>query len=220
MKQLVITGANRGIGLAFVQHYLASGWQVRALCRQSSPELDATDADVVTNVDVSDLAALAALATSWPDNSVDLLINNAGVFHNETLADFDLDRMQQQLLINSLAPIALTQAAVGALKPGSKVIMITSRMGSISDNGSGAYYGYRMSKAALNAASVSLARDLAAMDISVGILHPGYVQTRMVAFSGDISAEQAVSGMIKKIDDLSLTTSGQFWHSNGQALPW
>ncbi len=220
MSTVVITGANRGIGLAFVKHYLAQGYQVMALCRQSSPELDATSARITTGVDVSDLEGLQKLAKQWPNNSIDLLINNAGIFHNETLEDFDLPRMQQQLLINSLAPIALTHAAIPALKQGSKVIMITSRMGSISDNGSGAYYGYRMSKAALNAASVSLAKDLQPHGIAVGILHPGFVQTSMVGFNGDISPDQAVAGLSERIAQLKMENSGQFWHSNGQPLPW
>ena len=98
--------------------------------------------------------------------------------------------------------------------------MITSRMGSISDNGSGAYYGYRASKAALNAFSKSLAIDLKPKGVAIALLHPGFVQTRMVGFNGDITPAQAASGLAERIEELTLATSGGFWHSNGEALPW
>ena len=122
--------------------------------------------------------------------------------------------------MNALAPLRVTEALLPNLKEGSKVAMITSRMGSIADNGSGSRYGYRMSKAALNAAGKSLSLDLKDQGISVVLLHPGFVQTDMVNHAGDIPAETAAERLIQRIDELSLDTTGQFFHSNGEGLPW
>jgi len=106
------------------------------------------------------------------------------------------------------------------LKAGAKIALVTSRMGSIADNDSGGSYGYRMSKAALNAAGVSLARDLQARGIAVAILHPGYVRTDMTGHSGLIDVDEAVNGLLERIDELNLDNSGSFWHRNGELLPW
>ncbi|MAL84047.1 MAG: short-chain dehydrogenase, partial [Idiomarina sp.] len=125
-----------------------------------------------------------------------------------------------QFEVNALAPLRVTEALLPNLKEGSKVAMITSRMGSIADNGSGSRYGYRMSKAALNAAGKSLSLDLKDQGISVVLLHPGFVQTDMVNHAGDIPAETAAERLIQRIDELSLDTTGQFFHSNGEGLPW
>jgi len=114
----------------------------------------------------------------------------------------------------------VTHALLPHLKSGSKIANITSRMGSIEDNTSGAYYGYRASKAALNALGKSLAIDLKPKGIAVAQLHPGFVQTRMVGFNGDISPEKAASGLCQRIEELNIENSGGFWHSNGESLPW
>jgi NAD(P)-dependent dehydrogenase (short-subunit alcohol dehydrogenase family) len=113
----------------------------------------------------------------------------------------------------------MSQALLGNLRSGSKLALITSRMGSIDDNSSGGYYGYRMSKTALNMAGRSLAIDLQPRGIAVAILHPGMVATRMVGFSG-IAPAEAARGLLARIDALTLTSSGNFWHANGEALPW
>ncbi|MFZ9951300.1 MAG: SDR family oxidoreductase, partial [Vulcanococcus sp.] len=118
-------------------------------------------------------------------------------------------------------PLQLAQALLPQLRNGSKLALMTSRMGSIDDNSSGGSYGYRMSKVALNMAGKSLAIDLKPRGIAVAILHPGLVRTRMVAFNPQgISPEQAVRGLLERIDGLSLETSGTFWHANGEVLPW
>jgi len=114
----------------------------------------------------------------------------------------------------------VTHALIHSLGVDAKVAMITSRMGSIADNSSGGYIGYRMSKAALNAASVSLAHELKSKKIAVGLFHPGFVQTQMVNFAGDISAEESAQCLTKRIDELNLSNSGGFWHANGETLPW
>ncbi|HSX50828.1 MAG TPA: SDR family oxidoreductase [Cellvibrio sp.] len=220
MKTALITGANRGIGLALCKTYIAQGWKVIGVCRTASPELTESGARVIAGVDVSDAQALAQLADTLGGKSIDLLINNAGIFLNETLGKIDYDNIQQQFLINAEAPLRVTEALLGNLNTGAKIAFITSRMGSIADNGSGGYYGYRMSKAALNAAAMSLARDLKPRGIAVAILHPGFVQTAMVNFGGDISADESAQRLRQRIEGLTLDNSGTFWHSNGDVLPW
>ncbi|HEY7773836.1 MAG TPA: SDR family oxidoreductase [Marinagarivorans sp.] len=217
---ILITGANRGIGLALCEYYCAQGHHVTAVCRQNSAALRATGAEIIDGIDVSDSTSVARLAGSLNSQEIDILINNAGILRSETLNDFNQATIEQQFLVNALAPINVTQTLLGLLKSGSKVALITSRMGSITDNSSGGYYGYRMSKAALNAGAKSLAIDLASHGISVAILHPGFVQTDMVGHAGDISAQTAAERLAARIDDLNTENSGTFWHSNGEELPW
>lgn len=218
---ILITGANRGIGLCLATLYTQAGHQVYAVCRSSSTGLDALEScTVLDNIEVTQAEALEQLSQQLGDVKLDVLINNAGIFLHEKLDNVDSHQLEQQLQINALAPLRLTQALLGKLQAGSKIAMITSRMGSIADNSSGEFYGYRMSKAALNAGSKSLALDLKSQGISVGIIHPGFVQTRMVNFAGDISPEQAAAQIADRIESLNLDNSGNFWHSNGELLPW
>ena len=219
-QTILITGANRGIGLALTRLYLQRGDRVYAVCRETNAELDQTGADVIAGIDVTSPDNIKTLQQVLHGVALDLLINNAGIFKNETLDAMDFTAIGEQLAINAVAPLRVTHALLTNLHKGSKVALITSRMGSIGDNGSGSYYGYRMSKAALNAAGKSLAIDLKAHGISVAILHPGMVSTRMVGFAGDVSPEQSASGLAARIDALTLANSGTFWHANGQMLPW
>lgn len=220
IKHVVVTGANRGIGLSFCQHYLALGYQVTAVVRQVSSELAALNTTVIDDIDVSQESDVTRLASALAGQKIGVLINNAGIFHNESLANMDFKAIESQLLVNALAPIRVTHALQANLIEGSKVAMITSRMGSIADNTSGAYIGYRMSKAALNAASVSMAHELKNQGVALAILHPGFVQTQMVGFAGDISPTEAAARLVKRIDELTLVNTGTFWHSNGDVLPW
>ncbi len=220
MQTVLITGANRGIGLALCKTYLAQGWQVLAVCRNASPELVESGARVIAGVDVTDQAALNKLADTFTGKKIDLLINNAGILQREALGNLDYASIDQQFKVNAIAPLRVTEAFLGNLQRGAKVAFITSRMGSIGDNTSGSYYGYRMSKAALNAAAMSLARDLQPKGIAVAVLHPGFVQTAMVNFGGDISAEESAQRLSQRIAGLTLENSGTFWHSNGDVLPW
>jgi NAD(P)-dependent dehydrogenase (short-subunit alcohol dehydrogenase family) len=128
--------------------------------------------------------------------------------------------MREQFEVNALGALRAVAGLHTHIVRGGKIALITSRMGSIADNTSGGYYGYRMSKAALNAAGVSLARDMAAQQVAVAILHPGYVRTDMTANSGQIDAAESARGLIARIDELSLAKTGSFWHQNGEALPW
>ncbi len=228
MKNVVITGANRGIGLELAKHYRQLDYTVIGICRESSEELDDLADMVISDIDVRSAESVGMVAevlastliNSDSGQQIDILINNAGVFLNETLKQMDFDSIQTQLEINAIAPLRITHAFQSMLWEGSKVAMITSRMGSVSDNGSGAYYGYRASKAALNAFGKSLAIDLKPKGVAVALLHPGFVQTRMVGFNGDITPTQAAAGLAQRIEELNLENTGSFWHSNGDLLPW
>lgn len=217
---ILITGANRGIGLALTELYLQRGDTVYAVCRQSTEELKKTRAQIIEHIDVSNPGDINNLQKKMNGISIDVLINNAGIFRNETLGAMNFDAVEEQLTVNATAPLRVTHALLDNLHKGSKIGLITSRMGSVGDNSSGGYYGYRMSKAALNAAGMSLAQDLKARGISVAILHPGFVSTRMVNFSGEVSPEQSAKGLVARLDGLTLKTTGTFWHANGQVLPW
>ena len=219
-KNIVITGANRGIGLAMTKHFVAQGDTVYALCRQSSGALSQTGANVIEGVDVASDQGIAAMSAALDKVSIDVLVCNAGILRDENLNNFDAQTIREQFEVNALAPLRIVHALQEQLAAGGKVAMITSRMGSIADNGSGGRYGYRMSKAALNAASMSLSHDLSARDIAVGIYHPGYVQTDMVNHGGDISADVSSERLVGLINQLTMDESGVFKHSNGQVLPW
>ena len=219
-KHVVITGANRGIGLEFAKQYLAQGYEVTAVVRKPSVELQDLSLNIIEDIDVSQSDDVARLASALSGKSIDVLINNAGIFENESLANMDFEAINAQLQINAVAPVRVTHALQTNLSNGSKVAMITSRMGSIADNGSGAYIGYRMSKAALNAAGVSLSHELKPKGVAVALLHPGFVQTQMVNFAGDISPQVAAERLIQRIEGLNLDNTGSFWHSNGDILPW
>ncbi|QFU01743.1 C-factor [Halomonas sp. THAF5a] len=217
---VLITGANRGVGLALARHYHHAGWRVIGVCRAGSSELAEVAERVIDGIDVTREADVARLVEALGEPSLDLLINNAGMLHDEVLGELDFDAIRAQMEVNAYAPLRLTEALLPRLGEGAKIANITSRMGSIADNDSGGRYGYRASKAALNAFGKSLAVDLAPRGIAVAQLHPGYVQTRMVNFGGLISPEEAAEGIAARIAALTLETSGGFWHSNGETLPW
>jgi NAD(P)-dependent dehydrogenase (short-subunit alcohol dehydrogenase family) len=223
MAHCLVTGANRGIGLALCTLLAGRGEQVIAACRDSSKALDALGVRVETGVEVGDPDSVQRLAEALAGQPLDWLINNAGVLRRDTLGglhDEALDDLYLQFRVNSVGPLLVTQALLGNLQPGAKIGIVTSRMGSVGDNTSGSYYGYRMSKAAVNAAGKSLAMDLKERGIAVALLHPGYVRTEMVGGGGDVEPEQAAAGLIARLDELTLDTTGGFWHANGEALPW
>ena len=216
----VITGANRGIGLELVRQLRSRGATVVAVCRKGCPALDALGVRVECPIDVTEPAAWSRLAERLAHDDIELLIQNAGVLIADSLENVGLDDVRAQLELNAIAPLFLTRALASRLRPGAKVALITSRMGSIGDNSSGSYYGYRMSKAALNAAGVSLAHDLKPRGIAVVILHPGSVRTGMTGGHGMIEPDESARGLLQRIDELGLETSGRFLHQNGEILPW
>ena len=157
---VVITGANRGIGFEFAKQYTEKGYKVTAVCRNNSKQLTELDVDIIEGVDVTKASDLLRLKETLADKKVDILINNAGLLHKDVLGELDAGTIRAQFEVNALAPLRVTEALLDNLSKGSKIALITSRMGSIADNGSGSRYGYRMSKAALNAAGKSLSIDL------------------------------------------------------------
>lgn len=175
---------------------------------------------VESGVDVTRDDAVADFARRLEGARVDDLICNAGILREESLDNLDLDSVREQLEVNAIGHLRVVNALRGRLGSGSKIALITSRMGSIGDNGSGGEYGYRMSKAALNAAGVSLAHDLRPAGVAVAILHPGYVRTDMTGGGGNVTPEEAARQLVDRLDALTLQTSGTFWHANGQILPW
>ena len=223
MKTVLITGANRGIGLALTRHYLDRGDRVIAACRHASAELQATGAQVEAGVDVTDGAALAALAERLEGVAIDVLLLNAGVLERDAFGHIDEDgfeAMRRQFEVNTLGPLRVAQALRDRLAEGAKIAIVTSRMGSMADNTSGGSYGYRASKAAVNAVGKSLAVDLAPRGIAVLLLHPGYVATDMVGGKGDVQPGESAAGLMERIDELGIDDSGSFWHAKGDPLPW
>jgi NAD(P)-dependent dehydrogenase (short-subunit alcohol dehydrogenase family) len=219
-KTAVITGANRGIGLELARQFAGQGYSVFGVCRESSDELNAIATSVIDGIDVTSETDVRTLVSKLKDTTIDLLINNAGLIQDEKLGSIDFDSIRTQMEINAYAPLRIAEALVSQIPEGGKIANITSRMGSIADNDSGGRYGYRASKAALNAFGKSLAMDLKPRGIAVAQLHPGYVQTRMVNFGGLISPDEAARGLVAIIDGLNLENTGSFWHSNGEELPW
>jgi len=216
----VVTGANRGIGLELARQLKARGANVVAVCRGTSSELDALGVRVESGCDVAEPATWSTLAERLSNDDIELLIQNAGMLVADAFDNVDPAAVRAQFELNAIAPLFLTRALAPRLRAGAKVALITSRMGSMGDNGSGGYYGYRMSKAALNAAGVSLARDLKPRGVAVIMLHPGMVRTRMIGGQGMIEAEESVRGLLRRIDELGLETTGRFLHQNGEVLPW
>ena len=220
MATYAITGTNRGIGLELTRQAKAAGHRVIALCRTASDALKETGAEIHEGIDVADDGVINALAKAFDGETVDVLINNAGLLRGQSLDNLDLDGIRRQFEINALGPLRVTKGLLGALKQGSKVAIVTSRMGSIADNTSGGSYGYRMSKTAVNMAGVSLAHDLKKDGVAVLLVHPGFVRTEMTGGNGMIEAEESARGILTRIDGLTLEESGSFWHQNGETLPW
>lgn len=219
MKHCLITGANRGIGLALAEQ-LSANYHVIAVCRNSSDILNGLNVEVIENIDVTNENVVTKLVATLPH--LDLVIQNAGIWDNETIDTINFQSIEKQVQVNALAPLFFISQLhqQHKLNSQSKIALITSRMGSIADNDSGGRYGYRMSKAALNAGGKSLALDLKPEYISVALIHPGWVQTDMGGQHAPITTEQSAQGIIKVINTLSIENTGQFWHQNGDILPW
>ena len=216
----VVTGANRGIGLEMCRQLKERGEEVFAACRSTSPELDALGVHVVSGVEMTSDDGAETIAKALGDKRIDVLLNNAGVLIPDALEMLDFDLLRKQYEVNTLGPLRLTKGLLGHFEKGTKIALVSSRAGSIGDNGSGGLYGYRMSKAALNMAGVSLTRDLAPKGIMVAVLHPGYVRTRMTGGGGNEEPSVAAKGLLARIDELTPERSGKFFHASGEELPW
>lgn len=219
-KTVIITGTNRGIGLELSRQLEDSGAEVIAVCREASPELSRLNVEVIEGVDVSKAQDVESLASQLRGRRIDWLVNNAGILGRDSLDNLDFEGMERQFRVNTLGPLRVTAALRDKLHEGSKVFVITSAMGSISDNTSGGSYGYRISKAGVNMAFKSLSVDLRDRGIGVFMLHPGYVATEMTDHQGDVPAEQSARGLIERMEELELSQSGTFRHARGHDLAW
>lgn len=220
MALVLVTGASSGIGLEFAKQFAARGDQVLAAVRQWPKDQPREGFEVVEGADVRDAAGRHRIVQKLGSRRLDVVVHNAGVLANDVLGDIRGASLEAQMAVNAFAPILLTQDLRGQLANPCKLAFVTSRMGSIADNGSGGYYGYRMSKAALNAGAKSLAIDLAAQGVAVALLHPGYVRTRMTGGQGQLEPADSARLLIERIDALNAANSGTFWHANGEVLPW
>lgn len=219
-ENVLITGANRGIGLELSRQLCGKGRHVIAACRTSSPQLADIGAEVIDGVDVSDAQDVERLARRLDGRRLDWLINNAGILARESLDEMDFESIERQFRVNTLGPLRVTTALLQNLERGSRVFVISSAMGSISDNSSGGYYGYRISKAGVNMAFKSLSVDLRERGVVVRVLHPGFVATDMTNGRGDVPVEESAKGLIKRMTEADLSSTGGFYHARGHQLDW
>jgi NAD(P)-dependent dehydrogenase (short-subunit alcohol dehydrogenase family) len=232
MKTVLITGANRGIGLEFARQYAMDGWRVLACCRhpESAEALNKLAGRYPARLtlhalDVAEHTQIARLGLALAHECIDLLINNAGVLPGSGKEDFghtDYEAWMHALRVNTIAPLKMVETfAPQIARSGLKTIVtITSKMGSIADNSSGGYYIYRSSKAAVNIVVKSLAIDMKPRGVKAIVLHPGWVSTDMGGPGAMITPEQSVSGMRKVIASLTPDDSGKFFAYDGQPIPW
>ena len=224
MKTVLITGANRGIGLSLVKNYLAQGWQVHATYRseKSSQDLLELEGDNLTchPLDVTDYQGLSEFANALP--ALDVLINNAGYYGPKGygFGNTDIDEWRKVLEINTIAPLKLVEALFPNLQKGQlkKIACLSSKVGSMNTSGGG--YIYRSSKAALNSVVKSLSNDLSSQDFTVLALHPGWVQTEMGGPNALIDTQTSAAGLVEVIESADLSRSGDFINYDGTALPW
>lgn len=228
-KTLLVTGCSQGIGLQLVKYYVKKGFKVIATCRNPSKatELLSVGAFAVEPLDVTSDESIDALSKKLgAELKLDMLINNAGILSEDTFTDFKKQDVVDQFMTNSVAPLMLTRAFYPNLKnavsdtSSPMIVNISSILGSMSQNSSGGYYGYRASKCAINAISKSMAVDFASDGICVCIVHPGWVKTNMTSDAATLTPEQSVSGIAKVIDQMDLSKSGTFYHSNGRVIEW
>ena len=218
MPKVLITGANRGIGLEFARQYSEAGWEVVATARESSAELDALGSRV-ESLDLSDPDSVAAFSGTI-GGTLDLFIANAGTNHpmNGETAD-DARAWQAMMMVNAIAPYVLGKTLLPRMASGGKMIAISSGMGSIGDIGGG-WVPYRTSKAALNMAWSSLALEAKPRGVACVLFSPGWVQTRMGGSGAQITSEESVADMRALIDRLTIDDTGKFMRRNGSELPW
>ena len=226
-----ITGCNRGLGLEFVRQLLARGQRVIATCRDIATSTDLTALTLkhsgqlsLVEMDVSDEASMREAVALLNDEAIDVFINNAGMYgpRDANFGNVDGPAMVEVLYTNAVAPVLLTQLLIDNVRKGSgkKLVYISSKMGSIADNGRGGSYIYRSSKTALNSVVKSLALDVAPEGIAAATLHPGWVRTDMGGPNGLIDTPESVSGMLNVIDGLSVASTGQFYNYDGSTIAW
>lgn len=231
MSTVLVTGANRGLGLEFARQYAADGWKVYAACRDpdAARELGQLAAESggairVLALEVTDAASVRAAAGSLAGDPIDLLINNAGVGSpkKQRFGSLDYAAWAQVLDVNTLGPMRVVEAFLDNIAKGSdrKIVTLTSAMGSIADNASGGSYAYRSSKAAVNIVMKSLSIDLAPRGITCVVVHPGWVRTAMGGPDGKLTPTQSVAALRKLIAGLKPEDTGRFFNYDGKTYPW
>lgn len=231
MPIVLITGANRGLGLEFARQYAAEGWQVFAACRapDSAKELQQLAAENgerirVLAMDVTDAASVRSAAAAVGGEAIDLLLNNAGVGspRNQRIGGLDYEAWTRVLDANTLGPMRVAEAFIENVARSTlkRIVTITSGMGSLEDNTSGGSYAYRSSKAAVNMVTRSLAIDLAPRGITCVVMNPGWVRTDMGGPDGTLSPAESVTAMRSVIASLGPKDSGKFLNYNGKLYPW
>jgi NAD(P)-dependent dehydrogenase (short-subunit alcohol dehydrogenase family) len=231
MKTVLVTGANRGIGLEFARQYAADGWRVLAGCRNpdSAQALqllmrDAKDRLSLVEIDVTDAGSIERAAAAGDQGAIDLLINCAGVMgkSDQTIGTIDYDDWAQVLDVNVMGPARVTEAFLQRVARSSRrtIATITSGMGSLADNTSGGYIPYRTSKAAVNMVMRSAAVDLVRERITCVVINPGWVKTDMGGRGATLTPEQSISAMRRLIEKLGPKDSGKFYNYDGREYPW
>lgn len=221
---VLITGANRGLGLEFARQFHEAGYQVIATARKpdAADELNALGVRV-EQLDVADASSVAGLAERLGEMPLDILINNAGIGGTRrSIEDVDIQAVERTIAVNTLGPMRVTQALIGNLRDGERkiIVNITSSMGSIERNTRGIGYGYRESKAALNMFTRSLANELKDQEFRCITMSPGWVKTDMGGPNARLTPAESIAGMIKVINGLTAQDSGEFFNHNGERLPW
>jgi NAD(P)-dependent dehydrogenase (short-subunit alcohol dehydrogenase family) len=231
MTTAFITGASRGIGLEFVRQYAEAGWNVLACCRRPGEAHQLSEIAArwqgrvrVCRLDVADQGQLHSLSSELEGEAIDLLINNAGIYgpRHDGFGSVDTGAWTEVMRVNTLAPLKVAEAFIEQVARSSRrlIVTISSLMGSISDNGSGGYYIYRASKAAVNMVNKSMAIDLRGRGITCVVLNPGWVKTDMGGPGADLAPRESVAGMRAVIESLKAEHSGRFFHHDGEELPW
>ena len=221
---VLITGANRGLGLEFARQYAANGWNVIGTARNpgKANELNALSVEVV-QLDVANPASVEALAESLAGRPIDLLINNAGIFPRVSrIEEINFDGYSRTIAVNALGPIRVTRALLANLRLGKSktIVNVTSRLGSIALNDSGGFYGYRESKAALNMFTKTLAVELDPEGFTCLTIHPGWVKTDMGGENANLTPQESISGMRDVIQKLGPADTGTYWSYSGEKVPW
>ncbi len=230
-KSILVTGANRGIGLEVVRYYAHQGWHVFASCRapENAHALNKmvqqfNDQIHVIPLDVTRQKHITRLAATLANQPIDILFNNAGVYgpNDAIFGNTQPEAWLETFRVNTIAPLKIIEALIDNVRKSQDktIVTITSKMASIEDNGSGGNYIYRSSKAALNAVLKSTAIDLAPKGIKVLIIHPGWVKTEMGGPHAEISTEQSVRGISRVIHRATIEDSGTFFEYDGSLVPW
>ncbi len=229
-KTILITGSNRGIGLELARQYSVAGWHVHACCRKPSAadslnSLASGNNNMhIHSLDVTNLEQIESLSKKLLDVPIDILFNNAGVYgpYDAYFGNVDEQECLQCMRVNTIAPLKMIENFVGHVGRSQLklVASMSSKMASMSDNGSGGSYIYRASKAALNAMMKSAAIDLKSKNIKVAILHPGWVRTDMTGPAAEITTEESVTQLVKNMEAVTLESSGSFYDIDGSIISW